>query len=77
MAVLAAWMILSCISVHAAQPFELYLLDVGQGQSVLIEADGHYSGEELIAQGHCSPSGRALSADRSEAETQPCGNCRP
>ena len=41
-AVLAAWMILSCISVHAAQPFELYLLDVGQGQSVLIEADGHY-----------------------------------
>ena len=41
-AVLAAWIILSCISVHAAQPFELHLLDVGQGQSVLIEADGRY-----------------------------------
>ncbi len=26
----------------ASQPFELHLLDVGQGQSVLIEADGHY-----------------------------------
>ena len=41
-AVLAAWMILSCFSVRAAQPFELHLLDVGQGQSVLVEADGHY-----------------------------------
>ena len=35
------------------------------------------SREELIAQGRCSSSGRAFSADRSEAETQPCGNCRP
>ena len=41
-AILAAWINLSCFSVHAAQPFELHLLDVGQGQSVLIEADGHY-----------------------------------
>ena len=29
-------------TVSAAEPFELHLLDVGQGQSVLIEADGHY-----------------------------------
>ena len=41
-AIFAAWIILSCFSVHAAQPFELHLLDVGQGQSVLIEADGRY-----------------------------------
>lgn len=27
---------------HASQPFELHLLDVGQGQCVLIEADGCY-----------------------------------
>ncbi|MBQ8306492.1 MAG: MBL fold metallo-hydrolase [Blautia sp.] len=30
------------LSVSAAEPFELHLLDVGQGQSVLIKADGHY-----------------------------------
>ena len=40
--ILVAWMILFCFNVRAAQPFELHLLDVGQGQSVLIEADGHY-----------------------------------
>ncbi len=28
--------------IKAAQPFEIHLLDVGQGLSVLIEADGHY-----------------------------------
>lgn len=28
--------------VYAAEPFELHVLDVGQGQSVLIEADSHY-----------------------------------
>ena len=28
--------------VFAAEPFELHLLNVGHGQSVLIEADGHY-----------------------------------
>ena len=39
---IAAGIILLCFNVHAAQPFELHLLDVGQGQSVLIEADGHY-----------------------------------
>ena len=36
------WIILFSIPAGAAQPFELHLLDVGQGQSVLIEADGHY-----------------------------------
>lgn len=40
--VLAVWTCLFCVHVHAAQPFELHLLDVGQGQCVLIEADGHY-----------------------------------
>ena len=29
-------------SVYADEPFELHVLDVGQGQSVLIKADGHY-----------------------------------
>lgn len=41
-AILTAWIALMSIIAHAAQPFELHLLDVGQGQSVLIEADGHY-----------------------------------
>lgn len=41
-AFLAAWMVLSCFRIHAAQPFELHLLDVGQGQCVLLEADGRY-----------------------------------
>ena len=40
--ILAAWMCLFCVHIHAAQPFELHLLDVGQGQCVLIEAGGHY-----------------------------------
>lgn len=39
---LITWTLLTGFSVHAAQPFELHLLDVGQGQCVLIEADGHY-----------------------------------
>ena len=41
-AILAAWIALPGFSAHAAQPFELHLLDVGQGQCALIEADGHY-----------------------------------
>ena len=39
------WVIISLlisIPAFAAEPFELHLLDVGQGQSVLIEADNHY-----------------------------------
>ena len=36
------WITLSSNPAGAAQPFELHLLDVGQGQSVLIEADSHY-----------------------------------
>ncbi|MCR4611017.1 MAG: MBL fold metallo-hydrolase [Lachnospiraceae bacterium] len=39
------WLVLTvflCITVSASQPFELHLLDVGQGQSVLIVADNHY-----------------------------------
>ncbi len=32
----------NALHAHAAAPFELHLLDVGQGQSVLVEADGHY-----------------------------------
>ena len=40
--ILPAWIALTGFIVHAAQPFELHLLDVGQGQCVLIEADGHY-----------------------------------
>lgn len=34
--------LISSVTAEAAQPFELHLLDVGQGQSVLVEADGHY-----------------------------------
>ncbi len=30
------------ISAYAAEPFEVHVLDVGQGQAVLIEADDHY-----------------------------------
>ena len=41
-AILIAWIVLAGATAHAAQPFELHLLDVGQGQCVLIEADGHY-----------------------------------
>lgn len=40
--VLALWMLLAPACASAAQPFELHLLDVGQGQSVLIQADGHF-----------------------------------
>ncbi len=40
--ILIIWIVLFGNAVIAAQPFELHLLDVGQGQSVLIEADGHY-----------------------------------
>ena len=40
--ILPAWIALTGFIVHAAQPFELHLLDVGQGECVLIEADGHY-----------------------------------
>lgn len=40
--ILPAWIALTGFIVHAAQPFELHLLDVGQGQCVLIEADDHY-----------------------------------
>ena len=28
--------------IQAAEPFELHVLDVGQGQGILVEADGHY-----------------------------------
>ena len=34
--------LLISIPAFAAEPFELHLIDVGQGQSVLIEADNHY-----------------------------------
>ena len=40
--ILIAWILLTGFMVYAAEPFELHLLDVGQGQCVLIEADGHY-----------------------------------
>ena len=40
--ILIVWIALAGVTVHAAQLFELHLLDVGQGQCVLIEADGHY-----------------------------------
>ena len=40
--ILFAWISLTGVIVYAAQPFGLHLLDVGQGQCVLIEADGHY-----------------------------------
>ena len=40
--ILPAWIALTGFIVHAAQPFELHLLDMGQGQCVLIEADGYY-----------------------------------
>lgn len=30
------------VPVMAAEPFEIHVLDVDQGQSVLVEADGHY-----------------------------------
>ena len=33
---------LCCRTVSAAAPFELHVLDVGQGQCVLVEADRHY-----------------------------------
>ncbi len=36
------FLLLGTLSVQAAEPFELHLLDVGQGQSTLVEADGHY-----------------------------------
>ena len=40
--VLFIWIVLTSSPASAAQPFELHLLDVGQGLGVLIEADGHY-----------------------------------
>ena len=40
--ILIVWIALAGVTVHAAQLFEMHLLDVGQGQCVLIEADGHY-----------------------------------
>ena len=40
--VLLAWISLTGVIVYAAEPFELHLLDVGQGQCVLIEAEDHY-----------------------------------
>ena len=40
--VLLAWISLTGVIVYAAEPFELHLLDVGQGQCVLLEADDHY-----------------------------------
>ena len=40
--ILIVWIALAGVTVHAAQLLELHLLDVGQGQCVLIEADGHY-----------------------------------
>ena len=41
-AILAVLIALMSFTALAAQPFELHLLDVGQGQCVLIEADGRY-----------------------------------
>ena len=40
--VFTGWLVLVPVSARAEQPFELHLLDVGQGQSVLIEADEQY-----------------------------------
>ena len=40
--ILFAWISLTGVIVYAAESFELHLLDVGQGQCVLIEADDHY-----------------------------------
>lgn len=40
--ILLAGTVLLGVTAYAAQPFELHLLDVGQGQCALIEADGHY-----------------------------------
>ena len=34
--------LLWCRIVSGAEPFELHVLDVGQGQCVLVEADNHY-----------------------------------
>lgn len=31
------------INVKASEPFSLHVLNVGQGQAILVEADGHYS----------------------------------
>ncbi len=42
LAVIYLMCIFAAAPVSAAEPFELHLLDVGQGQSVLVEADGHY-----------------------------------
>ena len=42
LAFLILCMSLGIITAEAAEPFELHMLDVGQGQSVLVEANGHY-----------------------------------
>ena len=38
----ALFLMFAPVSAYASEPFEVHVLDVGQGQAVLIEADDHY-----------------------------------
>ena len=91
--VLAVWTCLFCAHIHAAQPFELHLLDVGQeagsdarefAEEVLYVCNTntkkfHYPGCDSVNQmNESNRMNTNLSRDELIAQGyQPCGNCHP